>query len=150
MRVNIGLPWKGAAIFSAMIVSLSELEAQSIVVHTSELPEPLINRVVFDARANDRTQLSYIATRDRSGSVRISVARQKSKKVYMLLSKEYPQIDLSTMRVYYDQINKEPHVTFRFGDDRDCSIEPDGRDSIRVVFIDTVVQTFVLRAAGCS
>ena len=134
-------------ILASVLTSFASTVGAQEELRARDVPRPIISAVQFEARGRDGAQILYQARRGpgRDGVI-ISVRTGKVRTQHTFLSaSRFPDVDLASVEISYQETFKEPHITLRFGNDEDCSSSYDRRAILEIVFHRYSVTTHVER-----
>ena len=111
----------------------SELPA---LYHIDELPRPLIRRLEIEATGRDSSKIVYVIERRSADETVIfsTILNGIHMPAALLPAKAYPSVDLTTVDVSFDEQSRLPKITVRFGEERECFSNYDGRDYASILF----------------
>jgi hypothetical protein len=107
-------------------------------VHGDGLPTPVVEHLQIDGRGGQGERYGFAINRNLSSGIveiRASLAGEPVGS-YLLNDRIYPQLDVLSARIGFDG-NTVLELTMRYGRNRPCFINDDGRDRLRIRFVDS-------------
>jgi hypothetical protein len=123
-----------------------------ILMRVDENPHPTLTAIEMRGLRSDSVEIRSVASKEPlTGNVLVKsyISGRLIGKV-ALESRNYPKLDLASMRLSYQLHPESIKIHFRFGRARDCYIGDDGRDAVFIVIARNSTKIHEDRIAECS